>query len=249
MRKIPAVKVITHALSLVSSYWRVGLRIGIVWMGVLFALGLISDAVGPIDPKATAFGAPHVVFLLSALAGLIGISAIAVEWHRFVLRDEPGSPWRLDAAVWRYAGNTLLITLIIIIPFAILAAAASLLHPAVTILLLPAAVAAGAVALRLSIKLPAIALARKDFSFTQALAASEGNFWPLAAVFLMNAALTVASLLVLSLVIAALERVSPQLASIAGLALAMLFQIFYALFNASIFTALYGFLVEQRDFS
>lgn len=248
VRKLPALKLVSHALNSIFTYRDVGIRLGIVWIGLLFVLGVLGEAAGPPDPAATTLGAPHIVFLLSAAVGLIGISSMAVGWHRFVLRDDVGSPWRIDAIVWRYVGNTVLITLMIIAPFALLASIVSLLHPAALILLAPASVLAGAMALRLSVKLPAIALERRDFGFREALSATDGNFWPLAAVFLLNAAIIIGALLVLSVAVSALALLSPMLASLVGLTIGAMFQLFYTLFNASIFTALYGFFVEGRDF-
>ena len=106
----------------------------------------------------------------------------------------------------------------------------------------------GSIATRLSIKLPAVALGRTDFGFREAWNVSEGNFWPLAAVFALNAAAVLVSALVLLTIIAAFERIAPLGGAILGIALMAVFQLFYTVFNASIFTSLYGFFVERRDF-
>ena len=97
-------------------------------------------------------------------------------------------------------------------------------------------------------KLPAVALGRTDFGFREAWNVSEGNFWPLAAVFALNAAAVLVSALVLLTIIAAFERIAPLGGAILGIALMAIFQLFYTVFNASIFTSLYGFFVERRDF-
>ena len=109
-------------------------------------------------------------------------------------------------------------------------------------------IAAGGAVTRASIKLPAVALVNKDFRFRDAWAASEGNFWPCVGVFLLNAAILLAILLVLTIIAGVLGRISEGLSLSFQLVAVAVLQLFYAIFNASIFTSLYGFFVERRDF-
>ncbi len=247
MRKLPPFKAISHALKSVATYRGVGLRLGFVWILILWTLGLARLFVTN-GSSASESVQGNVLALASAAIGLAGFCSIAVGWHRFVLRDEAGLILRLDEPVWRYIGNTLLIMVIVLLPMLVLALAVERLPQIASLLLLPAGLIAGTIALRLSIKLPAVALGRKDFGLRDAVASSEGNFWPLMGVFLLNAAIVLGSLLGLALIVRAVAGLDPTFASFVGLTGGMIFQLFYTLFNASVFTSLYGFFVEQRDF-
>lgn len=95
--------------------------------------------------------------IVSAVVGLLGFCSMAVSWHRFILRDEIGSPARIDAPVLRYAGNSLLIMLIVVVPAVILLVLSQLV-PALGVLLIVLSIAGGLIVTRLSVKLPAVAL-------------------------------------------------------------------------------------------
>jgi hypothetical protein len=173
---------------------------------------------------------------------------MAVSWHRFILRDELPAGLRVDGSVLRYAGNTLLIMLAMLVPGLVLLTFVMLASPAAAILGLPLIVLAGGAVTRASIKLPAVALGDTAFSFRDAWKASEGNFWPCAGVFLLNAAILLAILVVLTMFAGFLDRISTVLTIAFQLGAIAFLQLFYAIFNASIFTSLYGFFVERRDF-
>jgi putative flippase GtrA len=101
---------------------------------------------------------------------------------------------------------------------------------------------------RLSIKLPAVALGRSDFTFRDAWTSSADNFWQLLGVFLLNAAIVFGTLLVLILVVNGIGEISPAAAQAVAVVVDTALKLFLTLFNASIFTSLYGFFVERRDF-
>jgi hypothetical protein len=252
MRKLPPLQAIGHALNSVVNYAGMAVRFGRFWVPILFLLGLLEWQFAPpppADPTAATLDSSAVfIQLLTAAGSLVAICSIAVSWHRFILRDEIGPPLRLDRETLRYCINTLIIMLMVLGPILMLALVSLNLPPASSIVLFPAALLLGSIATRLSIKLPAVALGRTDFGFREAWNVSEGNFWPLAAVFALNAAAVLVSALVLLTIIAAFERIAPLGGAILGIALMAVFQLFYTVFNASIFTSLYGFFVERRDF-
>ena len=248
MRTLSPVKAISHALRSVVSYPSVALRIGMFWIPLLFALGLVGQWIGAPDPQATQPGLPHLFQLVSAVVGIIAVSSMAVSWHRFILRDELGSPSRLDGHVWRYAGNFLLIMLMVAVPLAVILVALAYLPQAAAVIMIPAGLLAGATLYRLSIKLPAVALGNAASTFRDIWRATEGSFWPLLGVFLLNTVLLLATILLLLAVISGLNMISPVLGEVIGLILSAAIQLFYTLFNASVFTSLYGFFVERRDF-
>jgi hypothetical protein len=220
----------------------------LLWIVILWALGMTSLLARNTAALAPGSFLDNAMALGSTVIGLAGFCSIAVGWHLFVLRDEAGTALRLDEPVWRYAGNSLLIMLVVLLPMLMLAVIVERLPQPASLLLVPAGLVAGAFALRLSIKLPAVALGRKDFGFRDVLAASDGNFWQLMGVLLLNAAIVLGSLLVLAVLVRGVAGINPMFASFVGLTGGLIFQLFYTLFNASVFTSLYGFFVEKRDF-
>ena len=108
---------------------------------------------------------------------------------------------RLDGPVFRYAGNTVLIMLACWLPALVFLVGMVFMPAAGAILGLPLIMLAGGAVTRASIKLPAVALGNAGFSFRDAWKASEGNFWACVGVFLLNAAILLGILLVLTLVV------------------------------------------------
>lgn len=248
MRKLSPIKAISHALNSVWSYRRVALRIGMVWVPVMLLASLIELYVGPPDPTAEQLTPQLLVQFATGLISIIAVCSMAVSWHRFILRDEPASGMKLDAPVLRYAGNTLLIMLSMLVPALVFLIGMAFMPAAGAALGLPLLVLAGGVVTRASIKLPAVALGNTGFSFRDAWAASEGNFWACVGVFLLNAAILLGILLVLTLVSSLLALIGDGLSLAFSVAAVAVLQLFYSIFNASIFTSLYGFFVERRDF-
>jgi hypothetical protein len=248
MRKLSPLKAVSHALNSVWSFRNMALRIGIVWVPIMLAAGFIEYYTGQPDPRSQELSPQALVQVVTGIVSIIAICSIAVSWHRFILRDEPARGLRLDTDVFRYAGNTVLIMLAMLVPALVFLTVVTLAPGAGAILGLPVIILAGGVVTRASIKLPAVALGNKDFSFRDAWTASEGNFWPCVGVFLINAAILLAILLVLTLVAGFLARLGEGLSLAFQLAAVAVLQLIYSIFNASIFTSLYGFFVERRDF-
>ena len=250
MRKLPILAAVKHALSSVIAYRSAGLRIGLLWMIILLALNFAGDfLIGqPAEPQPGRVG--FFVAVLIAV-NLVALSSIAVNWNRFVLRDElptAQSALRLDGLVWRYAGTSLLITLMAFLPVAVLTVILSALMPAAVILALPAVAVAGTATFMLSLKLPAIALGRTDFGLTDAMKAAEGNFWQVMGVFLLSSLIAAALLLMLFILAALLSRLPQAIAVVIELPLSVAANLFIILYSVSVLTSLYGFFVERRDF-
>lgn len=247
MRKLSPLKAISHALSSVWGFRHVAARIGIVWLPVLLIATIAEVYAGPPDPLAEELTGSALVQLLSGVVSIFAVCSMAVSWHRFILRDELGRGLRLDGNVMRYAGNTILIMLVMVLPSLFLAVA--VVHtPAAVAVAVPSFVLLGGVITRLSVKLPAVALGNRNFSFRDAWAASEGNFWPCVGVFLLNSAIILAGFLLLVMIGGALDQVNSALGQFVETAGSIVLQLFYAFFNASVLTSLYGYFVERRDF-
>ena len=249
MRKLPITAAVVHALKSVVTYRRIGLRIGALWMAILFALTGAELLLAGTDETVSAPSA--IAQLLAAAVRLLAFSSIAVNWHLFILRDEvptAATSLRLDAVVLRYLGNSLLALLAGGLPLAVLAAAVAFLPQAAISLLLPAGLAAGAFIMMLSLKLPAVALGRRDFGFSTALKTVEGNFWQIAGVFLLNALVIFGPALIFAAIVLLLRQLNETAASVFALVLSVPLNLFITLFSVSVLTSLYGFFVEKRDF-
>jgi hypothetical protein len=249
MRKISPPKALIHAFRSVRNYIVVGIRFSLLWTVILAALSVANLLANPAadNPEAP----PQVTSLevVSAIVGLVAFCSIAVNWHRFIFRDETGGrPMRLDGDVWRYLGNLLLVVVMAMLPLVVLAVALTFMPPMASVLLAPAAIVAGTFALALSIKLPAVALGRKDFGFRDALNATQDNFWQLMGVFLINGLFLLILATILVAIVSAIMTMSYVLGAIVGLGLSAALNIFYTLFSISVVSSLYGFYVEKRDF-
>ena len=250
-RRLSPAKAIQHAVRSVVSFAGVGIRFSLPWTAILFGLGLADLVTSGQTAEAAMSPGMRPLEFASAAVGLIGFCSIAVNWNRFVLRDEmpaPGKILRLDEPVWRYAGNTLLLVLMAAVPVLAVALVTMLLPAAASLLTIPAAVLAGTFALVLSIRLPAVALGRKDFGFKDAFTAAHDNFWPLMGIFLINVAIALGAGFALILVATMAANISFMFGALVGLLLSLLFNVFYTLFSISIVTSLYGFFVEHREF-
>ncbi|MFM8746852.1 MAG: hypothetical protein ACKOED_09330 [Aestuariivirga sp.] len=248
MRKLSATKAVFHALKSVWSFRAMAVRIVLFWAPVLMALGVIELYVGPPDLEAREISSPLVVQLLTSLVSLLAICSVAVGWHRFILRDDTARGVRLDKHVLLYAGNTMLILLAMFLPALITVIVGLIVPPAAALLGLAALALSGGAITRLSIKLPAVALGDSRFSFRDAWGASAGNYWPCVAVFLLNLVIAAGGLLGLVMLVSLFALLGEAAGSLALVAGGAVLQLFFAVFNASIFTSLYGFFVERRDF-
>lgn len=251
MRKLPVIAAVTHALKSVVTYRMAGIRIGGAWMIVLFVLNAVELLLIGTDSSENPSNAGTLAEVVSASAGLVAFSSIAVGWHRFILKDEipaAASSLRVDNLVMRYLGNSLLALMAGALPLAFLAIGVALLPQLAVLLLVPAALAAGTFIMMLSLKLPAVALGRGDFGFGDALKAADENQWQILGVFLLNAVIILVPGLLLTGVILLLRLASPALATTAGLILSVPLNLFFTLFSVSVLTSLYGYFVEKREF-
>jgi len=248
MRKLSALKAMSHAVTSVWTYRAVALRIALLWVPIMLALAVIDVVVGPSDPATAELTTQAVFQLLTGVISFIAACSVAVNWHRFILLDESPSGIRVDGTVLRYAGSTLMIMLVMFTPALLVYAIAALAPPTAALIGMASLILTGGLITRLSVKLPALALGRSDFTFRNAWTASAGNFWPCVAVFMLTLLIAFGCILVL-LVLAGLANQMNETAGNAVLtAGAAILQLFYAILNASIYTSLYGYFVEGREF-
>lgn len=254
MHKLPALLAIRHALKAVIQFRNAGTRIGLPWVLVLAAVTFL-DRNFSVAPE-TADGTTGMMFLrptefIIAAFSLMIFSSIAVNWHRYILLDEVTASekiFRLDRPVWRYAGRTLLIMLVTLVPVIIFSTVFIAAVPNLGPLLVVPFFVAGIYIMRMSVALPAVALERKDFGIGPALQVTQGNNLQFAALLALNALILIATFLVLGIILAIVGSINMTVARILAVVLSVPVNLFLSLFSVSLLSSLYGFFVEQRKF-
>jgi hypothetical protein len=189
--------------------------------------------------------------------GMLGFSSIAVNWHRFVLKDERPQglqTMRVDAVVWRYLGNLILVTLLAALAAIPVMMVVTMLLGLFGVLVLPILIAALSafvlpVIYRLSVKLPAVALGRRDFRLGDAWQATNGNWWQIAGLGILVTVLTWSvGLLLFGLSMALQNILGPDISAYVDVALQVAVNWALTVLGITTLTSLYGFFVEGRDF-
>lgn len=270
MRKLPVFKALGHAFR--STMDNIGFAFHISWPWVLILLpfnvatnlymvlnGLETGG----EPDPAKIGMYFAVATPLILASIVAYASIAVNWHRYVLLDEIAEGWqrlRIDGLMWRYIGNFILIGLVVIactIPLGILFfiigfLAQGILQGSVGTI---AFVAAGIifyaflfiVSYRLMVKMPAVALGRRDFSMGDAWRATSENSWRMLGLLI----LFVLCLVLIGVIMLAITYAFGLLGTI-GLSLAVAIQVMVnwvaTILGVTLLTSLYGFFVEGREF-
>jgi hypothetical protein len=254
MQKLPAFLTIKHALKAVVQFRNAGTRIGLPWILVLAVMTALdrtfAAAPDPADGAANMMILRPTEFIIAAFS-LVIFSSVAVNWHRYILLDEVTSPekiFRLDRPVWSYAGRTLLIMLLTLVPVLVFSSLFLTALPALAVVLAVPFFIAGIFIMRMSVALPAIALERKDFGIGAALQVTKGNSLQFAALLALNALILLATFLALAIVLSIVGSVSLTAAKIFAFVLSVPVNLFLSLFSVSLLSSLYGFFVEQRKF-
>lgn len=262
MRHLPAFAAIIHALNSVRHNLVVAARVSWPWYAILVAVlvaatgFLQSQRTG--DPATDLTTELAVQVAVGAIA-LFACSSVAVNWHRYILLDEVpvriSSLLRSDDKVWRYFGNMLLLMLIlaagaalIMLPLSIIAGLAGAGEAMAIVIVLIALPFIGIGFLRLGLKLPAIALDRRDFSLISSWQVTKGNDLPIAGVFVLNLLIGMAVALPATLIVALLSLGNAYLGFVASFILEIAVNWFLTLLGITLLTSLYGFFVEGRDF-
>jgi hypothetical protein len=260
-RKLPAAAAFSHAVASVKNNLPMAFRIAWPWYAIIIPITLalyllLASATGgnfEASPGLNVFAS-----LLAGIMAMVSASSIAVNWHRYILRDEipRGSEvLRLDETVWRYFGNMLLILLSVMavlliaaIPLSIIAALAQSPALGVVATLVLGVPIAGALFLRLAVKLPAIALGRTDFFMRNAWQATEGNNAPVVLLFVLNALIVIGAIAAVIAVRAVFSLFGAVIEGIAEMIAQVAVNWIVTIFGVTILTSLYGFFVENRDF-
>ena len=260
-RQLAAGQCIRHAITSVRNNIAYAFRISWPWYSVLVPIGIAAGLLVDYVTGGNAEAHPEAaapIYLILVIINLLAFSSIAVNWHRYILLDEvpQGSElFRLDDKTWRYFGNVLLITLIMVVTsllmvFPLVFISSFLNAPLVLAFIIMAAILCliGILFFRLSVKLPSIALGRRDFPLSHAWAATTANNLSLLLIFLFEIAVLIGALAVMLLVLFVVTSISPMLGVVVGVILQLLMNWIFTIFGITILTSLYGFFVEDRDF-
>lgn len=260
MRKLPVFAAFNHVLRSTVHNLGFAWHLSWPWMVLVMPLNIAAALYGfTFSPgAATPSSEAIAITILIALVTMFAFSSMAVSWHRYILLDEvPKGMARLraDNTVWRYFGNTLLIILILglgMVPVGLLAGILAALGQAGAVLAAPVYVVGFAVAIasfyRLSVKLPAVALERRDFRLQQAWQVTRGNSANLFALAVLFFLAVVVMALVLGLFAYMLEKTGLNFALFLSLALQIVFNWIGTIMGVTLLTSLYGFFAEKRDF-
>jgi hypothetical protein len=204
-------------------------------------------------------------FSLIALAVvyMLAMSSIAVSWHRYILRDEmPQSladKLRLDSVVWRYLKNVLGISILLglcLVPFFIMGIAfggspesGAAPGPGFMAMFLLGTAVSCYLLFRMGLKFPAIAIERRDFGFKDGWRITSAYAWPM---FLLTAAFVVITFVIGRGADAVGQSLMSVISGGPGTVLNILItsvvQWITTIFGITLYTSLYGFFVEDRNF-
>jgi hypothetical protein len=256
MRKLPIFKVLGHAVVKPLINWRTSLLISFPVILVCFFAVILQGAVAHSrEPSIHFFGA-----ILFYVIFLYYLANWAVNWHRFVLLDEaPQGPFSSQGPTWGYLGNIIIVGFVLglmEIPFKVIRHFLERNHNPELASIISLVVAPIILwwSLRLSTKLPAVALRHRNYGVWDAWSATGGNFWRFMGLNLVFITISIGAVL-LSIV----PFASTPFGLVASFSFfewpGSLFLILpaiciwlYICFSISILTALYGYFGEGREF-
>lgn len=276
MRKLPVIAAAKHVANTVLNNLDIAFKLSWPWIVALVLFMILAAIVGPSQADLAAgtvkpSGAFFVFMVIYVLVFLVAFASIAVNWHRYILLNEVPSGLqilRTDALVWRYIGNSLLAVLILSIPYAILGLplltylasrccavgfdpAMAQDIPFIIVSFWPMLILVvffTAVLYRLTSKLPAVALGRRDYGFGAAMTDTAGNTFQLMGL----AVILMVGLWAPFWLLSVLDQKLFSGMGIVGIAVSALLQLAYQWFSLiigiSLLTSLFGFFAEKRDF-
>jgi hypothetical protein len=228
---------------------------------VVIPLTLVTYILLAVATGGNPEGNPGLSFFVTLILGAIALlsaASIAVNWHRYILRDEVprgANLLRLDDVVWRYFGNLLLIMLAVFaivvvaaIPLNLIGALAGSPGFGVVLTFIVALPIAGTLFLRLGVRLPSIALGRTDFFMRDAWNITKENNGAILVLFLLNALVGLSAIAAVVAVAAVFSLLGAVIAAAAEIIVQVAANWLLTIFGITILTSLYGFFVESRDF-
>jgi hypothetical protein len=262
MRTLPVFDTFGHAIKSTANNIRFAFHVSWPWLAVLLPVNIVSNlyitARHDMASASIETDVATVSFLVGAME-MVAFASIAVNWHRYILRDEVPAGLqrlRLDREVWRYFGNILLIGLTVIailIPayllfFALQHVGGPAGSLAGNIALLGALIFAVVTFYRLSVKLPGIAVGRTDYRMADAWKDTEGNFWRIFGLVMLFVLVVAIATLIIFAAGYLLGMNGGALGASFGIAIQVVIGWVVQILGVTMLTSLYGYLVEGRNF-
>jgi hypothetical protein len=250
MRQLPVINAVSHSFSSMKDNLAFAFNISWPWMLVLMPLNTLirlyplSEGI-KIGQKPDAMAIALII--LMGVVNILAYSSIAVNWHRYVLKDEVPvgvQRLRLDSLTHRYFLNAILIVIIIIVLASLASIPTLFVGPLFSLPFMPFV---AVTFYRLSVKLPAIALDRDDFDFVNAWKSTQGNFLGFFGLFLILALLSIIVFIAMISAVYILKSFG-VIGSCIFLLIQTMLNWITTIFGITILTSLYGYFVEERNF-
>ena len=265
MQKLPVIAAFVHSIESTIGNIRFAFHASWLWMLLLLPLNIAGNiyilSFGVLDPQNVPWQV-SMTSLVMGLCAMLAFASIAVNWHRYILRDEVPlgmQRLRLDNLVMNYFGNTLLIGLMLVlvsIAFFIPIGFLMWMFSTFSAVAVVFGGIAGFIAfifvlglsVRWSLKLVAVAMGRSDVRISDAWRKTIGNHWQIAGLVV----LVFTSLLVVALVFAGVTygfgRAESAVALSALIFIQMAVNWLATIWNVTLLTSLYGYFFEDRKF-
>jgi hypothetical protein len=263
MKQLPVIAALNHAL---QSTWRnlpFAIHVSWPWMAILLPLQIAGalyvranyPAFDPQNPDPAMVAGLLSVEIPLWVLQFLATSSIAVSWHRYILTDAVPHGWQrlaVDGKVLRYGGNLVLLSLIIagilFVPALLIGILSVLIGNAAVVLYVPLAIAAVIIYTRYSVKLPAVALERKDFGFADAWRATANNSVPILGLFFLMVLCALIVAFAMLVITSPISWLQNDAALVGVLAVQLAVTWVMTIFTVTILTSLYGYFVENRSF-
>jgi hypothetical protein len=263
--KLPVFEALGHSVS--STVNNLGFAFHVSWPWMLLRLPItIASALyfltHPIDPQKAIRPDVLAIIVVEGAIALLIFASIAVNWHRYILRDEVPVGWqrlRLDGDVFRYFGNTLLIVLLGallgitgVAPILIAALFSAISQTLGAIVAIPLFIAWGLFVIgtvfRWSVKLVAVALGRHDFGVADAWRVTAENHMRIVGLYVLVFLLSLLLAGAIGIVTYLLANNTNVAAVSVLVAVQLAINWISSIWNVTLLTSLYGYFVEKRDF-
>lgn len=240
-------QIFTHSLRQVFGNKGAAVRVSLVpFVGLFVAFivlggGMMFSMMGRMEAGMKGgMGAGGIVMMLVLIAIYIGVfTLIAVNWHRFILLNEPVGwlPQVRTGRMMAYFGTALLVGLITFGVALIIVLVAASLGAIGWLIGLPLFVVVVALSFRLSTSLPGAALGQGG-GIAGSMAATKGQTGTLVALTLIYFGVSVLCGIVVGLL---------SLIPVLGILISLAFQWLAMMVALSMLTTLYGHYVEKRE--
>ena len=224
--------------------------VALPWLALIALFSALATWQHPIRPTNMLDIKLTALDYATLAVNFIGLSSIAVTWHRHVIAHENPRlvpPFRIDKPVIGYGASNLLLGLVLALPLSLLIILAVILPVAFVPFVAGAMIIFSIFTIRLSLRLVAIAISKPDLTFQKAFETTRGNNFAILCIMLGAMLATLVAAVIAEVLAKNISQINLKL----DLPLSILFAIpaqFVGLIviNAMLST-LYLYFVEGKD--